>query len=121
MLFIKDASNNGYTFFSPLFLVKALLELVLKEAILVNHYIYTLYYYTIKASDTSVLSVACAGKGGLGNTKFVAFEKLAWHNGCFFCAQCKESMVGKGFIQVGLLLLLLLLLLLFTLIVPICL
>ncbi len=40
-----------------------------------------------------------AGKGGLGNTKFVAFEKLAWHNGCFFCAICKETMVGKGFIQ----------------------
>ncbi len=40
-----------------------------------------------------------AGRGGLGSTKFVAFEKLAWHNECFFCAICKESMVGKGFIQ----------------------
>jgi hypothetical protein len=41
-----------------------------------------------------------AGKGGLGSTKFVAFETLAWHNECFFCNICKESMVGKGFIQV---------------------
>ena len=40
------------------------------------------------------------GKGGLGSTKFVAFETLAWHNECFFCAICKDSMVGKGFIQV---------------------
>ncbi|CAB4060744.1 Four and a half LIM domains protein 1,Four and a half LIM domains protein 3,Four and a half LIM domains protein 2,Four and a half LIM domains protein 5 [Lepeophtheirus salmonis] len=42
---------------------------------------------------------ACAkpitGKGGLGSTKFVAFETLAWHNECFFCAHCNESMVGK--------------------------
>ena len=35
----------------------------------------------------------------MGSTKFVAFEKLAWHNECFFCAICKVSMVGKGFIQ----------------------
>jgi len=41
------------------------------------------------------------GKGGLGSTKFVAFETQAWHNDCFFCAQCKISMVGKGFIQDG--------------------
>merc|ERR1712029_158388 len=39
------------------------------------------------------------GKGGFGNTKFIAFEKLAWHYECFICAMCKESMVGKGFIQ----------------------
>jgi len=48
---------------------------------------------------------ACAkpitGKGGLGSTKFVAFETLAWHNECFFCHICKDSMVGKGFIQDG--------------------
>ena len=42
------------------------------------------------------------GKGGLGSTKFVAFETLAWHNECFFCHLCKDSMVGKGFIQVSL-------------------
>jgi len=41
------------------------------------------------------------GKGGLGSTRFVAFETLAWHNECFFCAICKNSMVGKGFIQEG--------------------
>jgi len=41
------------------------------------------------------------GKGGLGSTKFVAFETLAWHNECFFCHICKDSMVGKGFIQDG--------------------
>ena len=40
------------------------------------------------------------GKGGLGSTKFVAFETLAWHNECFYCNQCKVTMVGKGFIQV---------------------
>jgi len=39
------------------------------------------------------------GKGGFGNTKFIAFEKLAWHYECFICALCNESMVGKGFIQ----------------------
>merc|ERR1712210_59957 len=39
------------------------------------------------------------GKGGFGNTKFIAFEKLAWHYECFICACCNESMVGKGFIQ----------------------
>ena len=37
-----------------------------------------------------------SGKGGFGNTKFIAFEKLAWHYECFICAMCKESMVGKG-------------------------
>ena len=31
----------------------------------------------------------------------MAFETLAWHNECFFCHLCKDSMVGKGFIQVG--------------------
>ena len=36
----------------------------------------------------------------MGSTRFVAFETLAWHNECFFCAICKNSMVGKGFIQV---------------------
>ena len=41
------------------------------------------------------------GKGGLGSTRFVAFETQAWHNECFFCANCKVSMVGKGFIQDG--------------------
>jgi len=41
------------------------------------------------------------GKGGLGSTKFVAFETLAWHNECFFCHICKVSMVGKGFLQEG--------------------
>ena len=39
------------------------------------------------------------GKGGFGNTKFIAFEKLAWHYECFICGLCNESMVGKGFIQ----------------------
>ena len=41
-----------------------------------------------------------SGKGGLGSSKLVAFETLAWHNECFFCHLCKDSMVGKGFIQV---------------------
>lgn len=40
------------------------------------------------------------GKGGLGSTKFVAFETQAWHNECFICNICKGSMIGKGFIQV---------------------
>ena len=42
-----------------------------------------------------------SGRGGLGSTRFVAFETLAWHNECFFCARCEVSMVGKGFIQDG--------------------
>ena len=45
--------------------------------------------------------ITLIGKGGLGSTRFVAFETLAWHNECFFCATCKVSMVGKGFIQDG--------------------
>ena len=44
-------------------------------------------------------SIYFSGKGGFGNTKFIAFEKLAWHYECFICASCNESMVGKGFIQ----------------------
>jgi hypothetical protein len=40
------------------------------------------------------------GKGGFGNTKFIAFEKLAWHYECFICAACNESMVGKGTFKV---------------------
>ena len=48
------------------------------------------------------LNVFFLGKGGLGSTKFVAFETLAWHNECFFCNICKGSMVGKGFLQVKL-------------------
>ena len=54
------------------------------------------YKLTIFLIDLNILP----GKGGLGSTKFVAFETLSWHNECFFCAQCKVSMVGKGFIQV---------------------
>ena len=45
--------------------------------------------------------MSASGKGGLGSTKFVAFESLAWHNECFICNICKGSMVGKGFIQVN--------------------
>jgi len=50
----------------------------------------------------TLLFPGCApGKGGLGSTKFVAFETLAWHNDCFYCHICQDSMVGKGFIQDG--------------------
>ena len=48
-----------------------------------------------------IISMSASGKGGLGSTKFVAFESLAWHNECFICNICKGSMVGKGFIQVN--------------------
>ena len=47
----------------------------------------------------SSLTPFFTGKGGFGNTKFIAFEKLAWHYECFICAMCNGSMVGKGFIQ----------------------
>ena len=50
--------------------------------------------------DIFPVTILPVGKGGLGSTKFVAFETLAWHNECFFCNICNESMVGKGFIQV---------------------
>ena len=54
----------------------------------------------MKQFEASFSSFLTSGKGGLGSTKFVAFETLAWHNECFFCHICKDSMVGKGFIQV---------------------
>ena len=63
------------------------------ELIIINNKVITIkirYFYTYHT-----------GKGGLGSTKFVAFETLVWHNECFFCHLCKDSMVGKGFIQVG--------------------
>ena len=50
-------------------------------------------------AKTCVWFLNISGKGGFGNTKFIAFEKLAWHYECFICACCDESMVGKGFIQ----------------------
>ena len=50
-------------------------------------------------AKTCVWFLNISGKGGFGNTKFIAFEKLAWHYECFICACCNESMVGKGFIQ----------------------
>ena len=50
-------------------------------------------------AKTCVGFLNISGKGGFGNTKFIAFEKLAWHYECFICACCNESMVGKGFIQ----------------------
>ena len=52
------------------------------------------------ATSQILTEIIFLGKGGLGSTKFVAFETLAWHNDCFYCALCKDSMVGKGFIQV---------------------
>ncbi|XP_046960277.1 paxillin-B isoform X4 [Vanessa cardui] len=38
---------------------------------------------------------------GIGGTRFISFEDRHWHNGCFICAQCKTSLVGKGFITDG--------------------
>ena len=52
-----------------------------------------------KTEKFTKMSKLLSGKGGFGNTKFIAFEKLAWHYECFICAMCNESMVGKGFIQ----------------------
>jgi len=49
--------------------------------------------------EVAITKVLFTGKNGFGNTKFIAFEKLAWHYECFICALCKASMVGKGFIQ----------------------
>ena len=64
-----------------------------------NHIIMT--PFDPKSMIKSNLVDSFLGKGGLGSTKFVAFETLAWHNECFFCNICKDSMVGKGFIQVN--------------------
>ena len=60
-------------------------------------WVYSPDQFLVSYREVTLLNVL--GKGGLGSTKFVAFEKLAWHNECFFCALCKVSMVGKGFIQ----------------------
>ncbi|KAK2702965.1 prickle planar cell polarity protein 3-A-like isoform X2 [Artemia franciscana] len=38
---------------------------------------------------------------GIGGTRFISFEDRHWHNDCFVCAQCKSSLVGKGFITDG--------------------
>ncbi|XP_041976256.1 prickle planar cell polarity protein 3-A isoform X4 [Aricia agestis] len=38
---------------------------------------------------------------GIGGTRFISFEDRHWHNDCFNCAQCKTSLVGKGFITDG--------------------
>ncbi|XP_044752552.1 uncharacterized protein LOC123312275 isoform X4 [Coccinella septempunctata] len=35
---------------------------------------------------------------GIGGTKFISFEDRHWHNDCFFCAMCRTSLVGRGFI-----------------------
>uniref|UniRef100_A0AAR5P7Z5 LIM zinc-binding domain-containing protein n=1 Tax=Dendroctonus ponderosae TaxID=77166 RepID=A0AAR5P7Z5_DENPD len=35
---------------------------------------------------------------GIGGTKFISFEDRHWHNDCFFCATCRTSLVGRGFI-----------------------
>ncbi|XP_017773223.1 PREDICTED: four and a half LIM domains protein 2 isoform X4 [Nicrophorus vespilloides] len=35
---------------------------------------------------------------GIGGTKFISFEDRHWHNDCFYCASCRTSLVGKGFI-----------------------
>lgn len=61
----------------------------------------THYNESMNDSQKIIWLTLFLGKGGLGSTKFVAFETLAWHNECFFCNICKDSMVGKGFIQVN--------------------
>ncbi|XP_069194174.1 four and a half LIM domains protein 2 isoform X4 [Procambarus clarkii] len=38
---------------------------------------------------------------GIGGTRFISFEDRHWHNDCFICAECKGSLVGKGFITDG--------------------
>jgi len=38
---------------------------------------------------------------GIGGTRFISFEDRHWHNDCFICANCKGSLVGKGFITDG--------------------
>lgn len=35
---------------------------------------------------------------GIGGTKFISFEDRHWHNDCFYCASCRTSLVGRGFI-----------------------
>ena len=59
---------------------------------------YFVSYFISSNNDLKNLYIFL-GKGGFGNTKFIAFEKLAWHYECFICGLCNESMVGKGFIQ----------------------
>nr|XP_050027160.1 prickle planar cell polarity protein 3-B-like isoform X2 [Dermacentor andersoni] len=38
---------------------------------------------------------------GIGGTRFISFEDRNWHNDCFICAMCNNSLVGKGFITDG--------------------
>lgn len=35
---------------------------------------------------------------GLGGSKYISFEERQWHNNCFNCKKCNESLVGRGFL-----------------------
>ena len=93
-----------HTFFSlcPVRL-KVVLSLATKKMILIQKRLRKTFSNILSnnhATSQLLTETLFLGKGGLGSTKFVAFETLAWHNDCFYCALCKDSMVGKGFIQV---------------------
>merc|ERR1712150_26748 len=35
---------------------------------------------------------------GIGGTKYISFENRHWHNECFTCQGCSNSLVGRGFL-----------------------
>ncbi|XP_037552387.1 four and a half LIM domains protein 2-like isoform X2 [Nematolebias whitei] len=35
---------------------------------------------------------------GLGGSKYISFDERQWHNNCFNCKKCNESLVGRGFL-----------------------
>ncbi|OQV12122.1 Four and a half LIM domains protein 2 [Hypsibius exemplaris] len=54
-------------------------------------------YAELFAKRCSACRLPIIGQSG-GSTKFVSFENRHWHNECFECSQCQQSLVGKGFI-----------------------
>ena len=51
--------------------------------------------------SVSVSDPASRATAGIGGTRFISFEDRHWHNDCFICATCGNSLVGKGFITDG--------------------
>ena len=54
-------------------------------------------YAQLFAKRCSACKLPIIGLSG-ASTKFVSFENRHWHNECFDCSQCRQSLVGKGFI-----------------------
>ena len=54
-------------------------------------------YAELFAKRCTACQQPIVGQSG-GSTKFISFEDRHWHNECFLCSMCQQSLVGKGFI-----------------------